>query len=105
MLDVLTLIPAEAESSDVAAFIAGLVPSISEARGLRSLRISAGDIMSRGGPPPFSHVIEMSFDSLADWMAWVLDPEQQQRPEGHPFDRIKPTILYFEATDPRSTRS
>ena len=105
MLDVLTLIPASAEATDVETLLAFLVPSISQAPGLRSLRISDGDVMHRGGPSPYSHVFEFTFDSLAEWMTWVLAPERQQRAAGNPFDRVNPTILYFETADPRAANA
>ena len=103
MLEVLTLIPTTADAADAEALLAGFVPSISAAPGLRSLRVSTGDIMSRGGPPPYAHVVQVTFDSLADWMTWVLAPAQQQREPGHPLDRVQPTIIYFESTDPRGS--
>ena len=42
---------------------------IKQAHGFRSLKQSKGDIMSPLGLPPFSKVIELSFDSHEDLMA------------------------------------
>jgi len=44
---------------------------IKQAHGFRSLKQSEGDIMSPLGPPPFSKVIEISFDSQEDVMAFA----------------------------------
>jgi hypothetical protein len=44
---------------------------IKQAHGFRSLEQSEGDIMSPLGPPPFSKVIEFSFDSQEDVMAFA----------------------------------
>ncbi len=64
MLDILTLFPVSADPSEVEAFVANFVSVISKADGFRSVRTSSGDVMSRGGPPPFRKVIELSFASL-----------------------------------------
>ena len=48
-----------------------LADVIKQAHGFRSLRQSEGDIMSPLRPPPFSKVIEISFDSLEDVMAFA----------------------------------
>ena len=44
---------------------------IKQAHGFRSLKQSEGDIMSPLGPPPFSKVIEISFDSQEDVLAFA----------------------------------
>lgn len=99
MLEVLVLFPSSTDASEIDGLLASFIPSISKAQGLRSLRVSTGDLMSRGGPSAYGRVIEMSFDSLANWMAWVLAPERQA--QGSSFDLLKPVVLFFEASDPR----
>jgi len=44
---------------------------LKQAHGFRSLKQSEGDIMSPMGPPPFSKVIEVSFDSQEDVYAFA----------------------------------
>ena len=44
---------------------------IKQAHGFRSLKQSEGDIMSPMGPPPYSKVIEVSFDSQEDVYAFA----------------------------------
>jgi hypothetical protein len=44
---------------------------IKQSHGFRSLKQSEGDIMSPLGPPPFSKVIEISFDSQEDVLAFA----------------------------------
>ena len=44
---------------------------IKQAHGFRSLQQSEGDIMSPLGPPPFSKVIDIPFDSQEDVMAFA----------------------------------
>jgi hypothetical protein len=54
--------------------------------------------MGRGGPPPFSKVIEASFDSLPDWMAHVDSLNSRQ--DFAAFERFAPQIVYFEVREP-----
>jgi hypothetical protein len=97
MLDVLMLFPASADSRDLDAFVSGFGGTLERAPGLRSLKVSDGDLMSPGGPPPFSAVLEASFGSLADWMAVVQAPKSQSHQDL--FTRLAPLVLYFEVRD------
>jgi heme-degrading monooxygenase HmoA len=58
-----------------------MIHAIQQADGLRSLFVSEGHIMSPGGPPPYAKVIEASFDSLEDFMAWVQSSAAQEDKE------------------------
>jgi hypothetical protein len=107
MLDVLMLFPSSGEVSEIDDFIAGFVADIKPTEGLRSLRVSTGDVMSRGARPPFNRVVELSFDSLDNWMAWVLAPARapnQDAPEraakGAALERLQPLILFFDVAEP-----
>jgi hypothetical protein len=53
--------------------------------------------MARGGPPPYSRVVEASFESLADWMAHV--DALKSRADFAAYDRVAPLILFFDARD------
>ena len=78
MINVLFLFPKSTDPTALDDFLFNrLVPGINQARGLRSLKLSAGDLMSPGGPPPYSRVVQASFDSLDDVMAIVQSPETQ----------------------------
>ena len=44
---------------------------IKKAHGFRSLKQSEGDIMSPMGPPPYSKVVEVSFDSQEEVHAFA----------------------------------
>ena len=50
---------------------------LKQAHGFRSLKQSEGDIMSPMGPPPYSKVIEVSFDSQEDVYAFAQSAEAQ----------------------------
>ena len=51
-----------------------LLPGLKQAQGLRALHSSSSDLMSAGGPPPFSKVIQASFNSLEELFGYVQSP-------------------------------
>ena len=97
MLDVLLLWSKSDESGVQDEMVSKLLLSMKGASGLRRLRVSEGDLMARGGPPPYSRVIEASFESLADWMAQV--DAFKSRPDFAYYDRVAPLIVFFDARD------
>ncbi len=97
MLDVLLLWSKSDEAGVQDEMVSKLLPIMKEARGLRRLRVSEGDLMARGGPPPYSKVVEASFESLADWMAQV--DAFKSRPDFAEYDRVAPLIVFFDARD------
>jgi hypothetical protein len=98
MLDVL-LLWSKSEAPGVEdEMVSGLLRVMKEAPGLGRLRISEGDLMARGGPPPYSRVIEASFDSLADWMA-LVDVLNSRRDAAPPAGVAPPLVVFFEARD------
>jgi hypothetical protein len=79
-------------------WVAKLLLIMKEAKGLRRLRVSEGDLMARGGPPPYSRVIEASFESIADWMAHV--DVLNSRPDVAAYkEAAAPLVVFFEAHD------
>jgi hypothetical protein len=98
MLDVLLLWSKSDESSVQDEWLAKLLSIMKEAPGLRRLRVSEGDLMGRGGPPPYSRVIEASFESLADWMAHV--DVLNSRPDLVAYKEVAPPlVMFFDARD------
>jgi hypothetical protein len=51
-----------------------LLPGLKGAEGLNSLQMSSGDLMSAGGPPPVSKVVQAFFLSLEALFAYVQSP-------------------------------
>jgi hypothetical protein len=97
MVDVL-LMWSKDQSGVQDAWVSKLLLIMKEAPGLRRLRVSDGDLMARGGPPPWSRVIQASFDSLADWMAHV--DVLNSRPDLAAYkEAAPPLVLFFEARD------
>jgi uncharacterized protein (TIGR02118 family) len=78
VIKVLFLFPSSADRGALDAFIESThVPFLKQTHGCRSVIVSSGDLMSPGGPPPFSRVVEASFETLGDVMATVEAPEAQ----------------------------
>jgi hypothetical protein len=100
MLDVLFLFPSEPDPSGVDSLLSQrLLPQFTDAAGIRSVRLSEGMVMSRGGPSPYSRVLEASFDSVADWMA-VVDALNSGPPaNGETFAGLAPVVVFFEASE------
>jgi hypothetical protein len=69
---------------------------LKQAHGFRSLKQSEGDIMSPMGPPPYSKVIEVSFDSQEDVYAFA---------QSHPLEgkdhlkRLGVVMLIYDVND------
>jgi hypothetical protein len=105
MIDVLSLFPREFDAGEVDELLTQrLIPQFSKSSGLRSLRLSEGTVMSRGGPSPYSRILEATFESLADWMA-VVDGLRAM--DGTPADREKcerlaPLVVFYEVNEVRT---
>lgn len=97
MLDVLLLWSRSDDAGVQDEGVSRLLEVMKAAPGLRQLRVSEGALMGRGGQPPYSRVIEASFESLADWMAHVdvLNSRQDLADE-----RVAPPlVIFFDARD------
>jgi uncharacterized protein (TIGR02118 family) len=70
---------------------------LKQAHGFRSLKQSEGDIMSPMGPPPYSKVIEVSFDSHEDVFAYAQSGEAQAGKED--LKSIGGLILIYDVSD------
>jgi hypothetical protein len=78
MIHALFLFPRSTDPKVLDAILAnGFVSEGKPIPGLRSVQLSKDAIMSPGGPPPYSNVLEFSFDSLDDVMAHVQSPAVQ----------------------------
>jgi hypothetical protein len=96
MLDALILFPKSAGAEVVDDAVPRIVELMKQASGLRSLRVSEGELMGRGGPPPFSRVIAASFGDLADWMALVDVLNSQPDLTSV---QVEPLVMFYDARD------
>ena len=102
MIDVLNLFPRELDEAEVDELLTQrLIPQLSHASGLRSLRLSEGTVMSRGGPSPYTRILEATFESLADWMAAVdgLNAMGGSPADLEKFQRLAPLVMFYEVSE------
>ena len=77
MINALALYPISMEPEKIEETLSRQIDSMKKGSGLLSIRASEGNLMSPGGPPSFSRVLETSWSSLEALMSWV----QSQTPE------------------------
>lgn len=82
MVNILFLFPKSVDPKELDDFISNtFIPDLKKGKGLLSLKMSEGQMMSPGGPPPYSRVVEASFDSPESLMATAPaegDPVREQ---------------------------
>ena len=97
MINMLIVFPKSIDPEVLDDLLSKLVPSIKQALGFLSLKVSEGSLMSPGGPPSYSKVVEASFESLEDFMAWTQTPTA---PAAKDFMVNSGTImLYYEVNE------
>ena len=74
MIHFIALFPKSVDLGVVEKSVSELKESIKQAPGLDTLHVSKGDLMSPAGPPSYSRVLEASFDSLENFIGWVVSP-------------------------------
>lgn len=77
MIKVIALFPSTLSPEKIDELTSKMIPAFRQAQGLISLTVSDGHMMSPGGPPPYSKVVEASFESLEVFMAWTQNPAAQ----------------------------
>jgi heme-degrading monooxygenase HmoA len=77
MIDMLTLIPRTIEAERADEIVSGLIRSMKDMDGFRAVKTSNGPLMSPGGRPDYAKVVEASWETLADMMAWVQSAEDR----------------------------
>jgi heme-degrading monooxygenase HmoA len=79
MIASLTLYPNSIEPGKLEALVSKQIESMKKAKGLQGIKASKDHLMSPGGPPAYAKVLETTWESLEDFMAWA----QSQTPEAH----------------------
>ncbi len=84
MVNVLFLFPQATDAKSLDEFLfTKMIPGIKQAQGVRSVKLSNGELMGAGGPAPYSKVLEVTFDSLPSVMANIQSPGAQAAREFH----------------------
>ena len=97
MISSLTLLPKSIDPERLDDLISKLIPSMKGANGLLELKVSQGPLMSPGGPPSYSKVIEASWESLEDFMAWTQTSAAQDDKDF--MIESGATLLFYEVKD------
>jgi uncharacterized protein (TIGR02118 family) len=99
MIKVLFLFPKSVDLKTVDDLLVNqLVPMVKQVQGFRSIQVSDGDIRSPGGPPPYSKVVEISFDSF-DEMMEILQSQKSQ-PANEFMKSLGTLILLYDVSEP-----
>ena len=97
MINTVILFPKSISPEELNNLISKTIQAFKDAERLNSLKVSEGDIMSPGGPPAYSKVVEASFETLEDMMEWVQTPAAQAQ-KGVMIEKGA-VMLYFEVKE------
>ena len=78
MIKSLTLFPKSIRPEKLDEIISKLTLDLKGADGLIEITSSDGHLMSPAGPPPYSRVIEASWESLEVFLAWAQSSARQE---------------------------
>ena len=76
-----------------------VITSMKKEKGLLSVKVSEGDLMSPGGPPAYSKVVESSWEALEDFMAWVQNQPQDVHSTKDSLIEKGAVLLFYEVKD------
>ena len=99
MIKSLTLFPKSMDSEKIEDITSRLIPNMKSANGLQSLTASDGHLMSPGGPPAYSKVIESTWDSLENFMAWAQSPNPENHADKDFMLENGAALLFYEVKD------
>jgi heme-degrading monooxygenase HmoA len=99
MIKSLTLYPNSLDTKEVESSISDVLNSMKNQRGLLSITISEGSLMSPGGPPAYSHVVESIWDSLESFMAWAQNRSSEENAHKDYLLENGVALLFYEVKD------
>jgi hypothetical protein len=99
MVNALALFPISMETEKIEELLSRQIDSMKKAEGLISIRISEGNIMSPGGPPSFSKVLESSWSSLEALMSWVQSQTPADKADKEYMLENGAVLLFYEGTE------
>jgi len=97
MIKAITLFPSDAEAAVVDAMMNDIVSLLKQTPGVQSITTNQGYLMSPGGAPAYSRVVEFTFDSLENMMSWTQSQAAQAQKQQ--MSSLNPVMLYFEEKD------
>ena len=100
MIQAITLYPSATELKELESMLTEMVSSLRKSKGFLTIHVSDGHIMSPGGLPPYSKVVQFTFDSLENMMNWAESHTAQSQKEN--IRKFNPTMLYYEVKELQS---
>ena len=99
MVTVLFLFPKSVNLTALDDFLLNqLIPMVKQIQSFRSVKVSDGDIRSPSGPPPYSKIVELTFDTF-DEMMMILQSQKAQ-PDKSLMEGFGPLILLYDVNQP-----
>lgn len=99
MISSITLFPKSIDPKKIEDIVSKQISSTKSASGLKTLRVSDGDLMSPGGPPSYSKVVETTWESLEDFMAWAQNQSPEMQAEKKYLINNGAILLFYELKD------
>jgi hypothetical protein len=98
MINSLTLFPKSIDAERLDDLLSRLISSMKQANGLLKLSVNEGPLMSPGGPSSYSKVLEASWESLEEFMAWTQASAAQQDDKDFLIDNGA-ILIFYEVND------
>jgi hypothetical protein len=95
----LALFPTSMNPEKLEELLSKQVASMKSAKGLQSLTTSEDHLMSPGGPPAYSKVLESSWESIEDFLAWVGSQKPEDQADKNFMLDNGAVLLYFEVKE------
>jgi hypothetical protein len=99
MINSLALFPNSIDPELLSNLLSRQIESLKKARGLLSIKMSEGNLMSPGGPPSFGKVLETSWDSLESFMTWVQNQTPSEDADKDLLLENGAVLLFYEVID------
>ena len=99
MISSIALFPKSIDPDKLEELFSKQVASMKAANGLQSLKVSDGHLMSPGGPPAYSKVLESSWDSLESFMAWVGGQKPEDNADKDFMLKNGTILLFYEVKE------
>jgi hypothetical protein len=99
MISSIALYPKSIESEKLKELLSRFSNSMKSANGLKSMKVSDGDLMSPGGPPAYSKVVETTWETLGDLMAWVENQTPEMQADKDFLLENGGILLFYETQD------
>ena len=99
MISSITLFPNSIDSQKIEDIVSRTISSMKSASGLNTIKMSDGDLMSPGGPPSCSKVMETTWESLEDFMAWAQNQTPEMQADKDFMINNGAVLLFYEVKD------